>query len=210
MKSFMEKKKPTAGIVLAAGTSTRFGKLKQLHAIDGKPLLEWAIDACLGSHLERIFLVLGYRRQEILSALNNKIRHSRLDVIFNPHYRNGQSTSLHAGINAVKDSFPSAMFVLGDQPLIDALTLDFLLKRFWSSKKSICAPFFNNKRGNPVIFSKEHYSEITGIEGDVGARRIIEDNPDQVLRVSMRRPSFFYDVDTQEDVEKIDTRIGGE
>jgi len=51
MKSFMEKKKPTAGIVLAAGTSTIFGKLKQLHAIYGKPLLEWAIDACLGSHL---------------------------------------------------------------------------------------------------------------------------------------------------------------
>jgi molybdenum cofactor cytidylyltransferase len=203
MKSFMEKKKPTAGIILAAGMSTRFGRLKQIQAIDGKPLLEWAIDACLGSNLERIFLVLGFRRQEILRVLASKIRHPRLDVIFNTHYRNGQSTSLHAGINAVKDSFPSAMFVLGDQPLIDAPTLDFLLERFWSSRKSICAPFFNNKRGNPVIFSNEYYTEIAGIEGDVGARRIIEDNPGQVLSVPLRRLSFFYDVDTQEDVKNI-------
>ena len=203
MKSFMEKKKPTAGIILAAGMSTRFGRLKQVQAIDGKPLLEWAIDACLGSNLERIFLVLGFRRQEILRVLASKIRHPRLDVIFNAHYRNGQSSSLHAGINAVKDSFPSAMFVLGDQPLIDAPTLDFLLERFWSSRKSICAPFFNNKRGNPVIFSNEYYTEIAGIEGDVGARRIIEDNPGQVLSVPLRRLSFFYDVDTQEDVKNI-------
>ena len=203
MKSFMEKKKPTAGIILAAGMSTRFGRLKQVQAIDGKPLLEWAIDACLGSNLERIFLVLGFRRQEILGVLASKIRHPRLDVIFNAHYRNGQSSSLHAGINAVKDSFPSAMFVLGDQPLIDAPTLDFLLERFWSSRKSICAPFFNNKRGNPVIFSNEYYTEIAGIEGDVGARRIIEDNPSQVLSVPLRRRSFFYDVDTQEDVKNI-------
>lgn len=203
MKSFMEKKKPTAGIILAAGMSTRFGRLKQVQAIDGKPLLEWAIDACLGSNLERIFLVLGFRRQEILRVLASKIGHPRLDVIFNAHYRNGQSSSLHAGINAVKDSFPSAMFVLGDQPLIDAPTLDFLLERFWSSRKSICAPFFNNKRGNPVIFSNEYYTEIAGIEGDVGARRIIEDNPSQVLSVPLRRRSFFYDVDTQEDVKNI-------
>ncbi len=196
-------KAPTAGIVLAAGMSSRFGKLKQLQAVDGKPLLEWTLDACLGSQLEHIFLVLGYRRQTILNALPQKIRHPRLTIVFNPHYENGQSTSLHAGIHAIKDAYPSAMFVLGDQPLIDSGTLNVLLERFWASGKNICVPFYNNRRGNPVIFSKKYYAQINSIGGDVGARRIVENNPDQVLSIALSRRSFFYDVDTIEDVKQM-------
>ncbi|MBW2611008.1 MAG: nucleotidyltransferase family protein [Deltaproteobacteria bacterium] len=199
----MECKTPTAGIVLAAGTSSRFGKLKQLQVIDEKSLLEWTLDACLGSQLEHIFVVLGFRREKIIQALSRKFRNPRITVVFNPDYRNGQSTSLHAGIHAAKHAYSSVMFVLGDQPFIDCVTLDILLERFLASGKNICVPFYNGKRGNPVIFSKKFYAEITHIEGDVGARRIIDDNPSQVLSIALSRPSFFYDVDTIEDIEKM-------
>jgi len=199
----MDNKTPTAGIVLAAGTSSRFGKIKQLQTIKGKPLIEWVLDACLGSQLERVFLVLGYKHKEILRVLAGKIRHTGLDIVINPDYGKGQSTSLRAGIKAVKDDFPSAMFVLGDQPLIDAQTLNLLIKRFRSSEKNICVPFYDDKRGNPVIFSNKYYAGISGIQGDEGARRIIDNNPDQVLRVVLSRPSFFYDVDIPEDLEQI-------
>ena len=124
----MECKTPTAGIILAAGTSSRFGKLKQLQMVDGKSLLEWTLDACLGSQLERIFVVLGFRREKIIQALSRKFRDPRITVVFNPDYKNGQSTSLHVGIHAAKHAYSSIMFVLGDQPCIDCVTLDVLLK----------------------------------------------------------------------------------
>ena len=78
----MECKTPTAGIILAAGTSSRFGKLKQLQMVDGKSLLEWTLDACLGSQLERIFVVLGFRREKIIQALSRKFRDPRITVVF--------------------------------------------------------------------------------------------------------------------------------
>lgn len=199
----MECKSPTAGIVLAAGTSSRFGKLKQLQMIEGKPLLEWTLDACLGSRLDHLFVVLGCKQEKIVQALSRTFRNPRITVVFNPDYKNGQSTSLHTGIRAAEHAYPSIMFVLGDQPCIDCVTLDVLLERFWASEKNICVPFYNNQRGNPAIFSKKFYAEISHIEGDVGARRIIDDNPSQVLSIALSRPSFFYDVDTVEDIEKM-------
>lgn len=202
-------KKPTAGIILAAGISSRFGRPKQLTELGEKPVIEWALDACLDSQLESIFLVLGYKHKEILKALSKKISHPRLNIIVNRNYRKGQSTSLQAGIRTIRDAFPSAMFILGDQPFIDVATINFLLKKFRASEKNICVPIHKKMRGNPPIFSKRFYDQMCGIKGDVGARQIIENNPDQVLRIEVKRASFFHDIDTQKDLEQMRTLIDG-
>lgn len=202
-------KKPTAGIILAAGMSSRFGRPKQLAELGEKPVIEWVLDACLDSQLESIFLVLGYKHREILKALSKKISHPRLNIIVNRNYKKGQSTSLQAGIRKIRDAFPSAMFILGDQPFIDAATINFLLKKFRASEKNICVPIYIKKRGNPPIFSKRFYDQMYGIKGDVGARQIIGNNPDQVLRVEVKRASFFHDIDTQKDLEQMRTLIDG-
>ena len=203
----MECKAPTAGIVLAAGTSTRFGTFKLLQPLGDKFLLEWVLDTCLDSKLERIFLVLGYKQDEITRALAHTIKHPRLSIVYNSNYQNGQSTSLRAGLNEIKGFFPSVMFILGDQPLIDNRTLNAILERYWHSPKSICAPFFNNRRGNPVIFSEKFYSQIERIGGDKGAREIIEHNAKDVLRIDLNQPSFFYDVDTRKDMQQVSAFI---
>ena len=200
-------KKPTVGIVLAAGMSSRFGRPKQLQELGGKPLLQWTLDACLESKIECIYLILGYKYKEIIETLSEKIRHPHLKVIVNRNFRKGQSTSLQAGVAEVSDVFPSAMFILGDQPLIDVSTINLLLEKYWASEKNICVPLFQKKRGNPTIFSRKFYDEIISIKGDIGARRIIEENPDQVLRVAVRRSSFFHDIDTEKDFEKAQSLI---
>lgn len=198
----MVRKKSTAGVVLAAGTSSRFGEPKQLLKLGGKSVLEWTLNACTGSKLERIYLILGYQHQQMLKALSEKIQHPRLNVIVNRKYFKGQSTSLRAGIIEIRDSFPSVMFILGDQPFVDSLTLNHLLDCFWASEKNICVPFLKKQRGNPVIFSAIYYNKICRIRGDVGARSIIENHPDQVLRVPVKRSSFFHDIDTMNDFER--------
>jgi molybdenum cofactor cytidylyltransferase len=197
----MECKKPTAGIVLAAGMSTRFGRPKQLLNLRGKTVLERTLDACLDSKLERIYLVLGYKHQEIIDVIFDKIDHQDMKIIINRDFQNGQSTSLRAGILEIRDTFSSAMFILGDQPFIDSSTLNVLLERYWASDKKIGAPFFQKTRGNPTIFSKKFYDDICSIEGDIGARKIIAHYPDQVLKIEVKRASFFHDIDTEHDFE---------
>ena len=201
-------KKPTAGIILAAGESTRFGQPKQLLKLKSKYLIEWVIDASLESLLEQIVLVLGHEHQKILHALGTKVQHSRLQVVINHKHKQGQSVSLQTGVLKIRHIFPSVMFLLGDQPLLDSQTIDDLLIQFWSSDKDICVPVFRSKRGNPTIFSRQFYSEFQKIKGDLGARKIIERYPDRVLEVQLDNPWCFFDIDTDKDYEKIAKHMG--
>lgn len=205
----MTGKKPTAGIVLAAGMSRRFGKPKQLEKLRGKPILDWTLEACFNSQLERIFLVLGHYHQEIVDSLPDKIRHPRLTVVINQNYHKGQSTSLKAGIVEIGDTFKSAMFILGDQPMINSSELNLMLSKYWVSGKNICVPFYRNVRGNPTIFSRLFYDDICSISGDVGARKIIMDHPNEVLWIELKRPSFFHDIDNEKDLEEAELILKG-
>jgi len=199
----MIQKKPTAGIILAAGASTRFGEPKQLLRLKDKCLLEWVLDAALKSELNRIVLVLGYAHQKILQALGEKSQHSKLLVVINPQYEKGQSLSLHKGLSKVKDDYPAVMFLLGDQPMLNATTINVLLQRFWADEKDICVPIYQGKRKTPAIFRRRFYTQLMDIKGDMGARQLIDDNPDRVLAVEMENPICFFDVDTQQDFERL-------
>jgi molybdenum cofactor cytidylyltransferase len=195
--------KPTAGIILAAGESTRFGRPKQLLQLKARCLVEWVLDAALASELSRIILVLGYAHQKIQKALGKKLRHAKLQIEINPHFQKGQSHSLQVGLSSVIDAFPAVMFLLADQPLVDAAAINCLLNKFWSADKDICVPTFRGKRGNPSIFSQKFYKHIMKIKGDIGARQIIMTHPERVLEIEIKNPLLFSDVDTPEDFEKI-------
>jgi molybdenum cofactor cytidylyltransferase len=197
-------KNPTAGVILAAGESKRFGQPKQLVKLKGKYLIEWVIDAALNSLLEHLILVLGYEYQKILQALEAKAKQPRLQVVVNNKFRLGQSRSLRTGLLKVGDAFPSVMFLLGDQPMLDAKTIDYMLTQFWQSGKNICVPLLKGKRGNPTIFSRLFYDQLLEIQGDIGARKIIQRNPDQVLYVAISDPMCFFDVDSQRDLKNLE------
>ena len=194
---------PTAGIILAAGESSRFGQPKQLVELHGRMLVAWVLDAALASHLETVVLVLGRDHQKIGAALGQRVCHPKLELVFNPRYHEGQSTSLTAGLFRIRDCFPTVMFLLGDQPLVDAATINRLLEKFRHSDKSICVPVHRGQRGNPALFSRPHYEELARLSGDKGARDIIAARPGQILEVPIADPSLFLDIDTPADVEKV-------
>ena len=199
----MQSKKPTAGVILAAGESTRFGKPKQLLKLNDKYLLEWVLDAAIGSRLAKTLLILGHKHQEIITALGEKSRQPNLEVVINPVYQHGQSTSLQIGLSKIRDTFQSIMFLLGDQPMLDSETINTLLEQFWSSDKDICVPVFEGKRGNPVIFSQKFYGHLAELKGDIGARNVIRNHPDHVKEIEIDNPLCFVDVDTQSDYDKL-------
>ena len=204
----MVQEKPTAGIILAAGASTRLGQPKQLLRLKDKYLIEWVLDAALNSRLSKIVLVLGYSHQKILQALDKKSQHSKLYIKVNPQYREGQSHSLRTGLSTVKDDFAAVIFLLGDQPLLNSATINTLLKKFWSTDKDICVPTYRGKRKTPAVFGRRFYRQLMDIKGDRGARQLIDANPDQVQTVEMQDPLYFFDVDTQKDFESLLCKIG--
>jgi molybdenum cofactor cytidylyltransferase len=197
------RKRPTAGIVLAAGMSTRLGRPKHLITMDGKTLLARVVAAALESELAEVVLVLGYEAERVLTALGSLGREKRLRTVVNERYEDGMAGSLQAGLLPVKEQYPGVMFLLGDQPLIAADVINLLLRRFWSSNKDICVPVQGERRGNPVCFSRRFYGQILDIQGDTGAREIIGRHPGDVLLVEIDSPYFFLDIDRTEDLERL-------
>jgi molybdenum cofactor cytidylyltransferase len=201
------KKGPIAGIVLAAGEARRFGGCKQLAKLRGKPLLQWVLDAALASDLDAVILVLGSRHREVRSVLEPNLAHPRLQVVVNPDFASGRSTSLKAGLQRVCDEFGAAMFLLGDQPLITSSLVNRLLKRFRASNRLIVAPVCRRCQGNPCIFDRALFQDILQTAGDLGGRSVIAAHPDHVLRVEIDHPDFFFDVDTPGDLVRLQARL---
>jgi molybdenum cofactor cytidylyltransferase len=196
-----------AGIILAGGSSIRFGRPKQLLKLKGKYLLEYVLNAALGSELDHVVLVLGHDHQNILQALGSRTTHERLQVVINHRYLEGQSRSLQAGLLKIRQAFSSVMFLLGDQPMLDSNTIDHMLARFRHSAKDIGVPVCKGKRGNPTIFNRVLYDQLMAIEGDIGARDIIRTHPERVLNIELDDPLCFFDVDSQKDFENLQSLL---
>lgn len=199
--------RPTAGIILAAGMSTRFGSLKQLLKIGDSTLLSMVVNTAIKSNLDRVVLVLGYKADAIKASMGEKLLNSGITTVVNPRYQEGMSTSLQCGLKEIQDEFPSIMVLMGDQPLLRYEIINLILRAFRSSGKEICAPVHNGRRGLPVCFTKRFYDDIFAIKGDMGAREIIRNNPEEIISIKIEDPESFLDIDDKNDFEKIQLLI---
>jgi len=200
------KKSPTAGLVLAAGASSRLGRPKQLLVTGGQMLLARTVEAVLASRLDQVVLVLGHESGRILEAMGERLCRPRLLVTVNDRYREGMSSSLQHALQRVRAAFPSIMVIPSDHPFLDSTVIDFLLARFLGSDRDICAPCYKGRRGVPVSFASSFYDEIMAIRGDIGAREIVLKNPESVLEVELQDEDCFIDIDTEEDFARLKAR----
>jgi len=206
----MSSKKPTAGMILAAGVSKRFGTSKQLLRLRKGYMLEYVIRASLSSDLNKVYVILGHHHKKILKALseNNKsFESNQLEFLINPQYQQGMSRSIHVGLTSIKTTFGSVMFLLGDQPLVDTSLINLMLKQYYRSDKNICVPAYKGKRGNPTIFSHEYFSLLENVTGDSGGKDIIMAHPDDILKIETDSPACVYDIDTLSDLEELKTIV---
>lgn len=185
-----------AAIILAAGRSTRMGGPNKLLAeINGKPMVRIVAEQALKSKASPVVVVTGHQQLEVQRAL------AGLDVRFahNPDFADGLATSLRTGIAAVPEEADGAVVCLGDMPMIDAGLLDRLIEAFSPDRGGLIAiPVSEGRRGNPVLWSRRFFDELTKIEGDTGGRHLIGRHIEAVVEVPVKGRAAFLDIDTPE------------
>jgi molybdenum cofactor cytidylyltransferase len=190
-----------AAIILAAGSSERMGRPKQLLPIDGQPMLRHVTEAVCASGLDQVVVVLGAHAGTVQAALVGL----PIEIVHNQAWREGLSTSLRAGVGALRPDTGAVLVVLADQPALTSNLLRQLVERYRATQAPIVAPFHRGQRGNPVLFDRSLFPELLAVRGDRGAREVIERYKDQMERVTCDDPAVVQDVDTLQDYE---TTIG--
>ncbi len=184
-----------AAVVLAAGLSSRMGTNKLLAQIDGKPLLRKVVEAALKSSASPVIVVTGSEAEIVEATLSGLT----VSIMRNPDFRRGLSTSLICGINAVPEECDGAVIMLGDMPAVPPELIDRLIAAFNPEDgREICVATYHNKRGNPILWSKQFFDEIRKLEGDVGAKSLIAKNQELVCEVEASDDGPLIDIDTPE------------
>jgi molybdenum cofactor cytidylyltransferase len=187
------------GIVLAAGTSSRLGRPKQLLEFEGQPLLQHAIDAMEKAGLVDIVVVLGHEAEKIRAAVQIG---PETRTVVNPDYAQGQATSLRVGLSSADRRSGAAVVILGDQPAVNGIHVRTVVETYLGGGAKVVQATFGGKPNHPTLFDRELWPELEAIEGDQGAREVLKKHPEWVVRVEMggEVPS---DLDTWEDYERL-------
>jgi molybdenum cofactor cytidylyltransferase len=188
-----------AGLVLAAGTSSRLGRTKQLEPVDGVPLLQHAVDAAAASRLDEVVVVLGARAAEIEAAVRWPPG-SRW--VLNERFSVGQSTSLLAGLAALGPEVEAVVVLLGDQPGIRPQAIDALIAAHAEGKGPVVQATYGGRPAHPTLLARDVWRDLAALTGDQGARSAIAAHPQWRTGVEVGGDPP-PDVDTEEDLARV-------
>ena len=184
-----------AGLVLAAGRSTRFGAENKLLApYEGRAMLDHVLDRVAEAGLDPVLVVTGHEAEAIRRAAGTLA--SRF--VHNPRYAEGLSTSLAAGIEAMPEDVGAALILLGDMPRVSAGTLRRLMQAA-SENPAVQAfvPAFAGRWGNPVLVRRALFPSLAKLHGDQGARKLLEASREVVEEVPVEDAGILADFDTK-------------
>jgi len=199
-----------AGIVLAAGRATRMGTPKQLLKLGDRTLLQYVVDHALASGLDELVVVLGAEADAVEASLALP-GSGRARIVRNPDYATGQASSLRAGLDSLGRTIDAAAILLGDQPGVEAATIDLVLDAWRRSRSRVVRPIYSQRHGrspasderipgHPVILARGIWPSLADLGGDEGARALIASHPDwlEAVEIDSDAPD---DIDTPEDYQ---------
>ena len=183
-----------SAILLAAGQSKRMGGENKLtKEIEGIPLIKRSVKNIIASAVDELIIILGYQK-EIIEKLIDK--NEKIKFVFNKNFESGMASSIKTGLNHLSEKTDAFFICLGDMPMVNKNIYNLLIKS--KNNKKIIVPAYKSEQGNPVLFSKSMKKEIMTIEGDVGAKKILELNKDQILNIETNDQSVTRDFNTRD------------
>ncbi len=192
-----------AGVILAAGGSTRFkGQYKQLLDWDGVPVVRHVAQNAIRAGLSPTVVVTGAGASAVKGALNGL----SVEVVQNSNWEAGQSTSLRAALQTIPDDVGAVMFLLVDQPQISVTLIRTLMEAHRKTLAPVVAPLIDGDRGNPVIFDRRTFSDFNELKGDVGGRAIY--SRFRVNWIPWHDSRMRMDIDTESDYLQLKEAMG--
>jgi molybdenum cofactor cytidylyltransferase len=159
---------PVAALILAAGESKRFGSPKALAKIGNRTALETLVEKSAAAGLSPVIVVTGAAAERVETAAKD------CQFVRNPHYSEGQTSSVQAGLHALSPEVEGAALFLVDQPFARADTNTTLLDLFRSDPNSIVRPRFKNRGGHPVFLPKRIWKEILKLPSSESLRALLK------------------------------------
>ena len=181
-----------SAILLAAGQSKRMGdENKLVKNFQGIPLIKHSVRNILASFIGELIIVLGHQK-EIIEKLIDK--NEKIKFVFNQDFESGMATSIKTGLNHLSEETEAFFICLGDMPMVNKDIFNRLIKS--KNNREIIVPTYKNEQGNPILFSKSMKKKIMTIEGDVGAKKILELNKDKILNIETNDQSITKNFNT--------------
>ncbi len=188
------------GLLLAAGGATRFGSQKLLARSNGSPIVATAART-LAPLVDHLVVVVGSDAESVINAL--AADGVDATILGNLGWADGLSTSLRLGVSAAPHDTKAIVVALGDQPGIDPAVIRRVIATWRETGTPIVATRYRGVRGHPVLLARAVFNEVQSIEGDVGARGLIERDPSRVAFVDVDADAP-RDVDTPDDLAALD------
>ena len=190
----------TGIIILAAGSSSRFGGIKQLLRFNNKTLIEHVIDEATNAELNSVVVVTGAYADEVSEKIDNK----KITIVFNEHWETGMASGIVTGLKKVlivNNEIENIIIAVCDQPYISSLLFQKLLDKKSESKKSIVASSYAGTLGTPALFNMKYFNELLNLKGDEGAKSLIRKYNNETTSVLFKKGNI--DVDTPKDYEEL-------
>ena len=190
-----------ATLILAAGSSSRMGVLKQLLPLQKTTLLEYVISNVKLAEVDKVYCVIGAKAESIAPYLKKH----QVKVIVNPNYQNGLSSSIKCGIEQItKENIDAILIVLGDQPLIPPTYFNELITTYKAQQDKIIATHYIDNFGVPVVVPKHYLPHLLELKGDKGAKEFLNSQGDNIIGL---KTDTLFDVDTEKDYKELIHRV---
>jgi len=181
-----------SAILLAAGESKRMnGENKLTKKIKGSPLIKYSVKNIMESSVDEIIIITGHKANDIKNSINED---RKIKFVFNNDYKTGMASSIKVGLNNLSEKTQAFFICLGDMPMINKDIYNQLIKKL--KNKDIVVPIYKNQQGNPVLFSISMKNEIMNIEGDNGAKKILEKNRNKIFNLKINDEGVLKNFNT--------------
>lgn len=186
-----------AGVVLAAGSSSRLGTNKLLIDLGGEPVVRRAARRALEAGLAPVIVVLGFEADRVAGALQEL----DLTLVVNPQHADGMPSSMQAGIGRVPADCEAAVVILADMPLVTSDMSAALVARFRSGAESLVVSLYGDVQAPPTLYARALFPAI-GAAGTCGGRQVVRDRRDEAAALQWP-PARLTDLDRPEDVQRL-------
>jgi molybdenum cofactor cytidylyltransferase len=196
-----EPRRPSAvaAILLAAGSSQRFGpKNKLLAEVEGRPLIFWAAARLARSRVRDVIVVTGPERSNIEQALSD----FQVRFVYNPDHQAGMGRSIAVGIGSLDAEAHGALICPGDMPEVSAELIDKLIEAFErNGAQNIVYPALaDGSQRNPVVWPRRLFSRLAALDGPAGGKPLLTEFKTESVAVPVSDSRDFLDIDTAEDL----------